>query len=227
MKRSQINGIIADAAEFIVKMNFRLPPFAFWSTAEWATKGHEYDEVRDNMLGWDITDFGSLDFNKAGLLLFTLRNGNLADVRYQKTYAEKVMVVEEEQVTPFHFHRQKMEDIINRGGGDLMIQLYNSTAAGEFANIPVTTHMDGRIQAVDAGTVVTLKPGESISLPPGQYHQFWGKCGSGRVLVGEVSMVNDDRVDNRFHDPVGRFPKIEEDAEPLYLLCNEYPRISI
>ena len=31
------------------------------------------------------------------------------------------------QVTPMHFHWAKMEDIINRGGGDLVIQLYNST----------------------------------------------------------------------------------------------------
>ena len=36
-------------------------------------------------------------------------------------------------------------------------------------------------------------------------------------------MVNDDNTDNRFLNPMGRFPKIEEDEAPLYLLCNEYP----
>jgi len=56
MKRSEINRLIQEAAEFINSMNFRLPPFAFWSPEEWAEKGGEYDEVRDNMLGWDVTE---------------------------------------------------------------------------------------------------------------------------------------------------------------------------
>ena len=67
MKRSELNQIMKNAVEFIDKMNFKLPPFAFWSPEEWAQKGHEYDEIRDNMLGWDITDFGSGDFLKIGL----------------------------------------------------------------------------------------------------------------------------------------------------------------
>lgn len=70
---------------------------------------------------------------------------------------------------------------------------------------------------------------------------------TGKVLVGEVSQCNDDSTDNRFYEPVdrmpylgaikdsdtsdkarffdsvGRFPEIEEDVEPKYLLCNEYP----
>lgn len=50
------------------------------------------------------------------------------------------------------------------------------------------------------------------------YHTFWGESGKGKILVGEVSKVNDDRVDNRFYEPVGRFPEIEEDEPPLYLL---------
>lgn len=52
MKRSEINKIMKDAVEFIDKMNFKLPPFVFWSPDEWAEKGSEYDEIRDNMLGW-------------------------------------------------------------------------------------------------------------------------------------------------------------------------------
>jgi D-lyxose ketol-isomerase len=102
MKRSELNKILQSAVEFLEKMKFRLPPFAYWSSEVWKSKGSEYDEIRDNLLGWDITDFG-------------------------------------------------------------------------------------------------------------------------RVLVGEVSRVNDDRVDNRFYNEVGRFPAIEEDEKPLYFLCNEYP----
>lgn len=223
MKRSELNQIMKDAVEFIEKMNFKLPPFAYWSTEDWESKGHEYDEIRDNMLGWDITDFGSGDYNKIGLLMFTIRNGNFNDKKYDKPYAEKLLIVEEEQVTPYHFHWKKMEDIINRGGGNLVIKMYNSTEDGQFAETPVEVFSDGRTYTIPAGGTVTLKPGESITLKCGQYHKFWGEKGTGKILVGEVSKVNDDRVDNRFYEPTGRFPEIDEDEKPLYLLGNEYP----
>jgi len=225
MKRSELNKIMCDAVGFIKEMNFRLPPFAFWSTEEWKIKGKEYDEIRDNMLGWDITDFGSGNFMKVGLLMFTMRNGNFKVKKYIKLYAEKLLIVEEEQVTPYHFHWSKMEDIINRGGGNLVVQVYNSSEDGEFADTPVDISVDGRNYTVEAGSVIRLTPGESITLPTGQYHKFWGEKGKGKVLVGEVSKVNDDRVDNRFYEKVGRFPEIEEDEKPLYLLGNEYPRL--
>ena len=57
-------------------------------------------------------------------------------------------------------------------------------------------------------------------LPTRLYHKFWGA--EDRVLVGEVSMVNDDNADNRFYEPTGRFPEIKEDETPLYLLVNDY-----
>jgi len=212
-----------DAISFMETMNFKLPPFAYWSPDEWRNRGMEYDEIRDNMLGWDITDFGSGNFRKTGLFLFTIRNGNSNSDKYSKPYAEKIMIVEEEQVTPFHFHWNKMEDIINRGGGNLLIQLYNPTKDGKFSNEQVRVSVDGRNYYVDAGSIIRITPGESISLPLRQYHKFWGEKGAGKVLVGEVSKVNDDRTDNRFYEDIGRFPEIEEDEPPLYLLCNEYP----
>ena len=88
MKRSKVNRLISEAIDFINKMNFKLPPFAYWSAKDWESKGSEYNEIRDNMLGWDITDFGSGEFEKTGLLLFTIRNGNSKDKKYPKTYAE-------------------------------------------------------------------------------------------------------------------------------------------
>ena len=221
MKRSELNNIMKNAVEFIDKMNFKLPPFAFWSPEEWAQKGHEYDEIRDNMLGWDITDFGSGDFLKIGLLMFTIRNGNFNDPKYVKPYAEKLLIVEDGQITPYHFHWSKMEDIINRGGADLIVKVYNSTEDGRFADTDVDIYMDGRHFTVAAGSTVRLKPGESITLQTGMYHSFWAE--GGKVLLGEVSKVNDDRVDNRFYESTGRFPEIEEDEKPLYLLGNEYP----
>ncbi|OGV37268.1 MAG: D-lyxose/D-mannose family sugar isomerase [Lentisphaerae bacterium GWF2_45_14] len=225
MKRSEINEKIRAGLEFMDEMNFKLPPFARWSPEEWLTKGDEYDEIRDNMLGWDITDFGSGNFIKSGLLLFTLRNGNIGNGRYAKPYAEKIMVTEEEQITVLHFHWKKMEDIINRGGGNLLVQLYNSDESGNFANTPVELSIDGRNYTAQPGTIIRLTQGESITLSPGQYHQFWGEKGCGKVLLGEVSKVNDDHGDNRFYAPAGRFPEIEEDEFSRYLLCSEYTKI--
>lgn len=223
MKRSEINAIMREAVAFAGKMNFRFPPFAFWSPEDWKSKGAEYDEIRDNMLGWDITDFGSGDYYKVGLLMFTLRNGNFNLKKYVKTYAEKLLIVQEEQVTPFHFHFKKMEDIINRGGGNLLMQLYNSDDKEQFADTPVTVYSDGRSYQVKPGSIIRIRPGESVTYMPGQYHKFWGEKGTGTVLIGEVSKVNDDRVDNRFLEKTGRFPEIEQDEAPLYLLSNEYP----
>jgi hypothetical protein len=225
MKRSEINRIMQSADAFIRKQGFHLPPFAYWSPADWQQKGPEAREIVDNRLGWDITDFGLGDFPKYGLFLFTLRNGNPENwkSRRGKLYAEKIMMVEEGQTTPMHFHWIKMEDIINRGGGDLNIQLYNSTPDEKLnKESQVNLSVDSILRRFKPGEVLTLTPGESVCLPPYCYHKFWAE--NGRVLVGEVSMVNDDDADNRFLEPIGRFSTIEEDEAPLYLLCNEYER---
>ena len=226
MKRSELNRILKENIAFIESMNFKLPPFAYWGPDDWEDKDARYDEMRDNMLGWDITDFGSGDYASVGLLMFTIRNGGLNDERYPKPYAEKLLISDEGQVTPFHYHYQKMEDIINRGGGNLLVQVYNATPEdGLDRQSDVTVYKDGFQDTVPAGTIVRLAPGESITLPPGLYHSFWGEKGKGKVLVGEVSKVNDDRVDNRFLEATGRFPDIEEDEEPLFLLYQDYAQM--
>ena len=212
-----------EAEALFSEYKIALPPFAKKAPAEWEKTGAEVQEIKDNMLGWDITDFGGGDFSKMGLLLITVRNGNqLMPKKYPKPYAEKLMVVKEKQITPMHFHWSKMEDIINRGGGNLIIKLYNSTENEELSDTDIVVSMDGVSYTLPAGSEVKLVPGQSITLTPGLYHRFWGEEGSGTVIVGEVSMCNDDANDNRFYDKVGRFPEIEEDEAPLHLLCNEY-----
>jgi D-lyxose ketol-isomerase len=225
MKRSEVNAIIREADAFIKEHHFHLPPFAYWSPQEWATKGEEVQEIARHQLGWDITDFGKGDFEHHGLVLFTIRNG--APENWQrkqgKLYAEKLLLVGVDQITPMHFHWTKMEDIINRGGGNLALQLFNSTPDEELdQHNPVRVQVDGAWRTVEPGGEVVLEPGESITLTPYLYHKFWGK--GSRVLVGEVSLVNDDNTDNRFNNPLARFPAIEEDEEPLYLLVNDYAR---
>ena len=120
MKRSKINHLIRESIFFFDQMNFKLPPWGHWAPGEWKGKYETCSEIVDNMLGWDLTDFGSGDF-------------------YQ-----------------------------------------------------------------------------------GIYHRFYGESGKGKVFVGEVSAVNDDTSDNRFLEPVGRFPKIEEDEAPIHLLASDY-----
>ena len=224
MKRSEINAIMRDADAFIKQQGFHLPPFAYWTLNEWAAKGEEVREIVDRQLGWDITDFGLGDYAHTGLFIFTIRNGDPEDLKKGggKLYAEKILVSDINQVTPLHFHWRKVEDIINRGGGKLMIQVYNSTEFDRLADTDVTVSLDGVKRLVKAGDMVVLGPGESITLPSRLYHKFWAI--EGRVLIGEVSLVNDDNTDNRFYEPVGRFPEIEEDEPPLYLLCTDYAK---
>jgi hypothetical protein len=222
MKRSEINQILKSAKAFIAEKQFILPPWANWGIEDWKKDRENTREIIDNMLGWDITDFGSGDFYKRGLFLFTIRNGKFHVDR--KPYAEKIMIVEENQETPMHYHWAKMEDIINRGGGNLVIELYNSTKENQLANTPVTLKVDGVKHTVQAGGKIVLTPGESICLEQGMYHRFYGEAGKGKVLVGEVSMVNDDSNDNCFHEPIGRFPVIEEDEQPTHLLASDYSK---
>ncbi len=219
MKRSEINKLINESKEFFNEMKFNLPKWAYWTPEEWKGKYEVGGEIVDNMLGWDLTDFGSGDFHKQGLILFTIRNGHQKNDK--KIYAEKIMIVEENQETPMHFHWSKMEDIINRGGGNLVIELNKSDKEEEFSTEDFEVKIDGIVRTISPGGKVILEPGESICLEQGIYHRFYGEQGKGKVLVGEVSAVNDDSIDNRFYVPAGRFPEIIEDEKPVHLLASD------
>lgn len=219
MLRSEINAIVRDAEAFFASMNFALPPFAHWNIDDWMDNAASCAEIESCKLGWDVTDFGSGDFAACGLTLFTLRNGPGPS---GKDYAEKAMVVRESQVTPTHYHLHKMEDIVVRAGGGLTLQLSNRTPDNKLDLTPVVVSIDGIQRTLQAGEFVELAPGESVCLPPGLWHRFFGTPETPTVLVGEVSRVNDDVSDNVFFDPVGRFPEIEEDEAPHRLLVGDY-----
>ncbi len=222
MKRSEINRILVQAKEFMHEKQFSLPEWGYWSLDDWRRNKESASGVIDRLLGWDITDFGLGDFHRRGLVLFTIRNGRIG--LDAKPYAEKIMIVEEGQETPMHFHWSKMEDIICRAGGNLVMELCNSTPDEEFDTTAVQANIDSVTRTVEAKGRVILTPGESICLPRGLYHAFWGEPGKGKVLVGEVSAVNDDNTDNRFYGGIPRFPEIEEDELPVHLLCGDYGR---
>jgi len=218
MKRSEINHLIKSAILFFNENKFYLPEWAVYSPSDWKGQHNICSEIIENQLGWDLTDFGSDNFKKRGLLLFTVRNGN--PKLDTKSYCEKIMISAVGQETPMHFHKAKMEDIINRGGGILEIELFKSNIDGSFSDEEFTVKIDGKIRELSPGGIVQLNPGQSICLEQGIYHRFYG-VGS-PVLVGEVSTVNDDSNDNFFYESIGRFPEIIEDESALYLLSNEY-----
>ncbi len=223
MKRSAINEILGHTRQFFSMHDVHLPPFASFPPTKWQQLEREaWREVFDLKLGWDVTAFGSTDFYTQGLTLFTLRNGSPDGAPYEKCYAEKIMHVRDAQVTPMHFHWRKREDIINRGGGNLIIELWNAGAQDETLNTDVTVVIDGCKQTHAAGSQLRLAPGESICLPPRLYHSFWGEPGFGDVLVGEVSSVNDDDHDNHFLAAMDRYNEVLEDEPAQLVLCNEY-----
>lgn len=230
LKRSTVENCIATARTVFAHFSITLPPFAGWRVADWDTADASYDEVRECMLGWDVTDFGSGDFQHVGRTLFTLRNGRIDSTRYPKTYAEKLILDPEGQRAPAHFHRTKREDIINRGGGNIVVQLTLADADNQPAKGRLTVAVDGRARTIASGESIRLTPGESVCIPPRTIHQFWGEEGHGLRVDGvgytvssEVSSVCDDLNDNFFLADMTRFPRLNEDVSRRHYLCHEYP----
>lgn len=221
MNRSFVNDVLLQADAFIRQFGFVLPPFAYWSPDR--MRGGDGDMIRARRLGWDITDYGEGRFDKLGLFLFTLRNGDAADLARGRgmLYAEKLLISRVDQLSPMHRHTIKSEDIINRGGGRLVLELFASDPDGASdpdAGVRVLT--DGRERRLAAGAHLSLDPGESVTLMPGDWHAFWAEDAD--CLIGEVSTVNDDRTDNIFARPIDRFATITDDEPPVHLLVSDY-----
>lgn len=221
MNRSDVNEILLAGDRFIRSFGYVMPPFAYWTPEEMKSAPHgEY--VRRGM-GWDITDYGQGKFSELGLFLFTVRNGMVSDLRAGggMVYAEKIMISRERQVSPMHRHFLKTEDIINRGGGDLVLELHTAHADGTIdRSTGASVLVDGARRALKADEHLRLKPGESVTLTPDIWHAFWGEKGD--VLIGEVSTVNDDNTDNWFEMEIPRYTRITEDTAPVHLLVSDY-----
>lgn len=225
MKRSEIQDAICYAKRLIKKLGIHLPMYAEWSIDEWRKHASQISVIVQTMRGWDVTDFGSGNFSSIGATLFTLRNG-IPGTDIGCPYAEKLIVMRETQTLPLHFHHTKTEDIINRGGGILVIQVYRSEEDGRVdSKNDVIIRMDGIEKTVCAGSKIEILPGCSMTIYPGLYHLFSVKQGEGDVVAGEVSTVNDDTLDNHFATSLPRFSCIEEDAPILVPLCNEYEHL--
>lgn len=215
MKRSEINAALRDAKAMLAQFHWLLPDWADWGVKDHAANPALSAHLRQRQLGWDVTDFGLGDFAARGLTLFCARNGVQGDPA-TLPYAEKLLFVREGQVTPFHAHKVKLEDIIVRGGGNLMVAF---TRQGSFDEAPV--RVDGRVIDRPHDAPIRLRPGQGITIPRGMQHSFWGEPGQGPVFVAEISQCNDDLTDNYFLDPIGRFAQVVEDEPPLHPLWNE------
>ena len=220
MKRSEVNAAIRRAIKLLEEKRWSLPPWAHWTTEDYARNIETARYLRDHQMGWDVTDFGAGDFARRGLTLFCVRNGIQGESK-GKPYAEKLLIVDEDQETPTHRHKVKMEDIINRAGGVLVLEFAHSDRDGKATDAPVTALVDGVARTLQPWEKLRLEPGESVTVDRGVYHRFYGEAGKGMVLAGEVSQVNDDQSDNYFLDPVGRFARVEEDEPPVRRLWNE------
>lgn len=225
MKRSEINKGIVWAMEACKRLGFHLPAFAYWTPKDWAERKDQTEQMRAVAQGWDVTDYNSGEFDKTGAVLFTLRNGNLYDATKGTPYCEKIIAMKAGQLLPMHFHYSKSEDIINRCGGTLVVQVYNSKPESEGYAIDyesdVHLRLDGVPVTIPAGGTVEVTNGNSITLTPYIYHAFRAKEEDGDLIVGEVSSINDDSKDNHFAAGMD-LPPIEEDEPVLYPLCNGY-----
>ena len=225
MKRSKINAEIRWAEALLEKNNIRLPETSRWSLDEWRRNADRIGTIRKVMMGWDITDFGSDDYEHVGAVLYTVRNGKVDEPGVGVPFCEKYILMREGQHLPEHYHVFKTEDIINRAGGLLSVYLWNASPDGRQLDTDVEVYMDGIPHVVKPGEEIVVTPGNSISLTPYIAHIFGPKPGTGDVVVGEVSKVNDDNTDNYFLEPTARFADIEEDEPIDRPLCNEYDRI--
>ena len=223
MKRSQINRAIRWAEELLLSHHISLPDYAAWSPAQWADCAEETEVIRQLMLGWDITDYGCGDFDRIGTVLYTLRNGSAHREDVGVPYCEKYLIMKDGQRLPKHYHVSKTEDIINRAGGVMQVFLWNADPeTGKQLETDVVVYQDGIRHTYKAGQEILVTPGNSISLTPYMAHIFGPKPGTGDLICGEVSKVNDDLTDNYFLEKTARFPTIEEDEPALHPMCNEY-----
>lgn len=225
VKRSEINAAIEKAKKRLEEYHISLPMFGYWGVQEWEKNKERSARIIERMLGWDVTDFGSGDFDTCGAVLFTVRNGDKNDPELRAPYAEKYIVLsdETEQQIPLHYHIEKTEDIINRGGGVMVVELYRRSEDGGLdTETPVDVYMDGVKYTFGPGEKIEVTPGNSITLEPFMYHRFYAKKGEGFLIVGEVSKVNDDDHDNVFLVKSERFCAIDEDEAPIHPLVKEH-----
>ena len=220
MKRSEINFAINKAKQIMEEYSWTLPIWGYWTKKEYEENPKIRKYLKEHQMGWVVTDFGKGMFKQQGITLFCIRNG-IQGKNEDKPYAEKLLFMYEGQEIPYHSHKVKLEDIINRGGGDLALEFVEVDNNLKEINNDILVSVDGEDKTIKPHEPLILKRGQSVTVERNIYHKFYAAKGTGMVMAGEVSQVNDDNNDNYFLETVGRFSKIEEDEEAIHPLWNE------
>ena len=220
MKRSEINLAINKAKQIMEEYSWTLPVWGYWTKKDYDRNPKIKKYLKEHQMGWDVTDFGKGMFELQGITLFCIRNGIQGKIE-DKPYAEKLLFMYEGQEIPYHSHKVKLEDIINRGGGDLALEFLEVDNSMKELNNDISVLVDGEDKIIKPHQPLILKRGQSVTVERNIYHKFYAAKGTGMVMAGEVSQVNDDNNDNYFLEKVGRFSQIEEDEEAIHPLWNE------
>lgn len=226
MKRSFVDARIDEMIAMCERHGARLPGFAQWGEDDYRADPAAARRILDGGLGWNVVEFKPGGFAQTGLSVFTLRMGDwrqLAQGR-GRLYAEKVLLVQDGQRTPHHYHIVKTEDIVNRGGARFVVELFKVDRAGARLKERFRALKDVKTLDLEPGAKVMLEPGESLTLDPFVAHAFWAEGGA--TLAGEVSLANDDRADNLFLPPLSAPAAIVEDSARKYVTVRDHERLA-
>ena len=142
MKRSEINRLIEDALKFFQEMHFKLPPLGYLDTGAMEQAGGIVRGSGNESVGMGPHGFWYREFQCGRVAAFH------PSKRESATRPEALCGKNHDRPggtgDPHAFSTgPKMEDIINRGGGNLMIQLYPSDREGGFAKKSFQVSLDG------------------------------------------------------------------------------------
>lgn len=188
MRRSEIDTIIDEARATMRRHGVALPPFADWSPQDWQRHGAATRTMRDRLIGWNIAEFEKDAFARSGIALITTRMGDFEQLPTGrgKLYGEKIFVIREGQSVPYHYHWVKTEDVFNRGGATLAIDLVAVDSQGRPTDAAIDLDRDGLPHHIVARGTIRLSPGEGDQ-PRSRHRPCLPGRGRGRRLRRDLS----------------------------------------
>ena len=131
MKRSRVNEIIREADAFIRSFGYVMPPFAYWTPDELQGAPAAPASSTPGSAGTSPTTARATSTSSACSCSPCATAAPPISPRGSgMLYAEKIMISRKDQLSPMHRHDVKAEDIINRGGGTLVLELFSRDADG-------------------------------------------------------------------------------------------------
>ena len=116
-------------------------PLAHWTAEDFAKAAATARYLRDHQMGRDVTDFGCGTFPGAASPSSACATAFRAT--QQQALCGEALDRRRGTGDADDRHRVKMEDIINRAGGVLMLEFAHADTGGNVTNTPVVVHVDG------------------------------------------------------------------------------------